>query len=158
MKTSQTPTPSVGGPEALLLPSLRDFHARWLAEVRRHLAPARSPDSMPWERWAAVRYLETDFLLAFRRELDILRSLGEDAMPRIDVPEEAAAVEELRLKLDDLARTPGTAEESAAIANQFYHTLCAWCEEVEARFGGVRVSVMSPRSGALLGALGALRR
>ncbi len=136
-----------------LLPRLREWHHQFLAEVQAHIGVARSPEAKPWDRWTAVRYLETDFLLGFRREIDALQSLAGDVSPPLDVPEDAATVEELRERVYDLVRTAGTAEESAAVMNQFYHALCGWCEDAEAQFGGLDVRAVSSRSAALLGGL-----
>ena len=56
-------------------PQLATFNRRWLEEVQQHLAPACSPHSSFWDRWAAVRYLADSFEEPYKLSGELLDEL-----------------------------------------------------------------------------------
>ena len=66
----QTPNPG----EQPLGAALRPIHEGWFEDVRQYLDPALNPGAEFWTRWAAVRYLNDEFLDRFRWERSWTRS------------------------------------------------------------------------------------
>jgi hypothetical protein len=125
--------------EQPLAAALRPIHEGWLEDVRRHLDPALSPSAEFWTRWAAVRYLNDDFLTRFEWEralVDELRVfLVEDASERLR--QEGARLARLRLEVDRIGRRRGTAAEVATASRDFLEQLGLWCAEIEAAAGKI---------------------
>lgn len=113
---------------------LRPIHECWIKDARRYLDPALNPGAEFWDRWAAVRYLNDDFLDWFRWEhalvYELRPHLPADAAERIE--REGARLARLRLELDRVGRRRGTAAEVAATTWDLLEQLSVWCAEIEA--------------------------
>lgn len=131
---------------------LRPIHEGWLADARRYLDPALEPGAEFWTRWAAVRYLNDEFLDRFRWEralVDELRAfLPEDASERLR--QEDARLARLRLEVDRIGRRRGTAAEVAATSRDFLEQLALWCAEIEAAAGAIPRESLTTEGATLL--------
>src|SRR5580765_1552658 len=127
------------GAEQPLDAELRLTHAGWLEHVRRQLAPALDPGADFWTRWAAVRYLNDEFLNRFQWELVLVDELkpflAADASERLRL--EGARLARLRLEVDRIGRRRGTAAEMAAATRAFLDQLALWCAEIDACARGI---------------------
>ncbi len=114
--------------------ALRRVHERWLEDAHRFLDPALNPSAEFWTRWAAVRYLNDEFLDRFRWELALVDELhaflAEDASELLR--QKSARLARLRLELDRIGRRRGTAAEVAAATRALLEQLARWCAEIEA--------------------------
>jgi hypothetical protein len=113
---------------------LRPIHQGWIEDARQYLDPARNPGAEFWTRWAAVRYLNDEFLDRFQWErafVDELRAfLPVDATERLHRHGDRLA--RLRLELDRVGRRRGTGAEVATTTREFLEQLALWCAEIEA--------------------------
>jgi hypothetical protein len=118
---------------------LRPVHEGWLEDARQYLDPARNPGAEFWTRWAAVRYLNDEFLGRFEWEralVDELRAfLPLDAAERLRRDGDRLA--RLRLELDRVGRRRGTGAEVATTTWEFLEQLGLWCAEIEAAAGTI---------------------
>ena len=131
---------------------LRLTHEGWLENVRRHLDPALDPGADFWTRWAAVRYLNDEFLDRFHWELALVDELQafstEDASERLR--REGARLAWLRLEVDRIGRRRGTAAEMAAAARAFLDQLALWCAEIDACARGIPWEALTGDVGSFL--------
>jgi hypothetical protein len=56
---------------------LAETHQLWVRELSERLSVVRSPDNSAWERAAAVRYLEEEFIPRFRRHSSAVNMAAE---------------------------------------------------------------------------------
>ena len=131
---------------------LRLTHAGWLEHVRRQLDPALDPGADFWTRWAAVRYLNDEFLDRFQRELALVDELhpflSEDASERLR--RAGALLARLRLEVDRIGRRRGTAAEVAAATLAFLDQLVLWCAEIDACARGIPWEALTGDVGGFL--------
>jgi hypothetical protein len=131
---------------------LRPIHEGWLVDARRYLDPALEPGAEFWTRWAAVRYLNDEFLDRFQWEralVDELRAfLPEDASERLR--QEGARLARLRLEFDRIGRRRGTAAEVVATSRDFLEQLALWCAEIEAAAGPIPRESLTTEGATLL--------
>lgn len=131
---------------------LRAIHEGWLDDARRHLDPTLGPDAEFWTCWAAVRYLNDEFLdqLEWERALvDELRAfLAEDTSERIR--QEGARLAWLRLEVDRIGRRRGTAAEVAAASRDLLEQLGLWCADIEAAAGKIPRESLTMEGATLL--------
>jgi len=112
---------------------LQEAHRAWHAEVGAALALAREPDSGIWDRWAAVQYLEREFMPRFEQELETvnvrLSRLTPEQAARVWAPAELLGF--LRAYLVELARMAQSGVLFAVAAEKFVRAHECWCREVE---------------------------
>lgn len=112
---------------------LHPIHQGWLEDARQYLDPARNPGAEFWTRWAAVRYLNDEFLDRFEWERAFVDELH--AFLPVDVTERlhrhGDRLARLRLELDRVGRRRGTGAEVATATREFLEQLALWCAEIE---------------------------
>ena len=105
--------------------------ARGRASVSRSCA---QPGAEFWTRWAAVRYLNDEFLDRFEWERAFVGELHAflpvEATERLQRQGDRLA--RLRLDLDRVGRRRGTGVEVATTTREFLEQLALWCTEIEA--------------------------
>ena len=150
MTTAPLKTANPG--EQPLEAALRPIHEGWLEDARRYLDPALNPGAEFWTRWAAVRYLNDEFLDQFEWEralVDELRVfLAEDACERLR--QAGARLARLRLEVDRIGRRRGTAAEVAATSRDLLEQLALWCAEIEAAAGAIPRESLTMEGATLL--------
>ncbi len=113
---------------------LRPIHEGWLGDARQYLDPALNPGAEFWTRWAAVRYLNDEFLDRFEWERafvgELHAFLAVEATERLQRQGDRLA--RLRLDLDRVGRRRGTGVEVATTTREFLEQLALWCTEIEA--------------------------
>ena len=138
--------------EQLLDTVLRPIHEGWLEDARRHLDPTLTTGAEFWTRWAAVRYLNDEFLDRFdweRALVDELRAfLAEDTSERLR--QEGARLARLRLEVDRIGRRRGTAAEVAAASQDLLEQLGLWCADIEAAAGKIPRESLTMEGATLL--------
>ena len=132
--------------------ALRPTHAAWLKEAHRFLDPALNIPAESWTRWAAVRYLNDEFLDRFRWELALVDELHPfltaETSERLRC--ERARLARLRLEVDRIGRRRGTAAEVAGAARDLLEQLALWCTEIEAAAGGIPSETLTGEAAAFL--------
>ena len=132
--------------------ALRPIHVGWLEEAHRFLDPALNPRAEFWTRWAAVRYLNDEFLARFRWELALVDELHPfltaDTSERLRC--ERARLARLRLEIDRIGRRRGTAAEMAAATRGLLEQLALWCAEIEAAAGAIPREALTGEAAAFL--------
>lgn len=132
--------------------ALRPIHAGWLREAHRFLDPALNPRAESWTRWAAVRYLNAEFLDRFRWELALVDELHPfltaETSERLRC--ERARLARLRLEVDRIGRHRGTAAEVAGAARDLLEQLALWCTEIEAAARGIPRETLTGEPAAFL--------
>lgn len=134
--------------ECTLLPILRILHDRWIADVRAELAPALRPAASPWERFAAIRYLDTVFRLRLRRESDAIDAVAGLVAPRQGTTLLATAqlLDLLRVEIGDLSQQAASDLLVPPLLHALVQQLEHWCADVEVAFGWMRRDTMAPEA------------
>lgn len=131
---------------------LHPIHEGWLEEARRFLDPALDPRADFWTRWAAVRYLNDEFLGRFRWELALVDEfhpfLAADTSERVRC--EGARLARLRLEIDRIGRRRSTAAEMASATRDFLGQLSLWCAEIEAAAEAIPREALTEETAAFL--------
>lgn len=140
------------GAEQPLDAVLRLTHAGWLENVRRQVGPALDPGADFWTRWAAVRYLNDEFLDRFQRELALVDELHPFLSEAVSerLRREGALLARLRLEVDRIGRRRGTAAEVAAATRAFLDQLVLWCAEIDTCARGIPWEALTGDVGGFL--------
>jgi hypothetical protein len=134
--------------ESTLLPILRRLHDDWLAEVRGEVGAALLPQASPWERFAAVRYLDTVFRLRLRRESDAVDAVAYVAAPRHGTTLLATAqmLDLLRVEIGELSQAASSQPLVPTLLHAFVQQLEHWCADVEVVLGWIRRDTLAPEA------------
>ena len=134
--------------ESTLLPILRQLHDAWLADVRSETGPALSPQATPWQRFGAVRYLDTVFQLRLRREAEAVRAAAYVAAPRQGTTLLATAqmLDLLRVEIGDLSQSPASQQLVPPLLHALLQQLERWCADVEVTLGWIRRDTLAPET------------
>jgi hypothetical protein len=134
--------------ERTLLPLLRSLHDGWLADVRAEIGPALGPDATSWQRFAAVRYLDTIFHLRLRREVEAVEALACVTAPRRGTALLAAAqlIDLLRHEIGELSQAPASQQLVPPLVKLLVQQLEHWCADVEVALGWMRRDSMAPEA------------
>jgi hypothetical protein len=134
--------------ERTLLPLLRTLHDDWLRDVRTEVAPALGPDASSWQRFAAVRYLDTTFQRRLRAEADAVEGLACVTSPRRGTALLAAAqlLDLLRHEVGELSQASASQQLVPPLLRLLVQQLEHWCADVEVALGWMRRDSMSPES------------
>jgi hypothetical protein len=134
--------------ESTLLPILRRLHDDWLGEVRAEVGAALVPLATPWERFAAVRYLDTVFQLRLRRESDAVDAVAYVAAPRHGTALLATAqmLDLLRVEIGELSQSASSQQLVPTLLHAFVQQLEHWCADVEVALGWIRRDTLAPEA------------
>ena len=134
--------------ESTLLPILRQLHDTWLADVRAEVGPALRPNATPWERFAAVRYLDTTFRLRLRRESDAVEAVAYVAAPRHGTTLLATAqmLDLLRVEIGELSQSTVSQQLVPPLLHAFVQQLEHWCADIEVMLGWIRRDTLAPET------------
>jgi hypothetical protein len=113
--------------------ALEPAHRAWCDEVRTALAAALQPNSGIWDRWAAVQYLERDFMPRLEREVAGV-NLRLTRVPPVDAARVWAPAELLGFLRNYLVELASMAQSGVLFAGGVEKLLRAhecWCREVE---------------------------
>jgi hypothetical protein len=132
--------------ESTLLPILRRLHDTWLSDVRAQVGPALLPSATPWQRFAAVRYLDTVFRLRLRRETDAVDAVAYVAAPRHGTTLLATAqmLDLLRVEIGELSQSPVSQQLVPPLLHAFEQQLEHWCADIEVMLGWIRRDTLAP--------------
>ena len=134
--------------ESTLLPILRWLHDGWLTEVRAEIGAALLPQATPWQRFAAVRYLDTVFQLRLHREADAVDAVAYLAAPRHGTTLMATAqmLDLLRVEIGELSQSPVSQQLVPPLLHAFLQQLEHWCADIEVALGWIRRDTLAPES------------
>jgi hypothetical protein len=113
---------------------LAEVHQLWLRDLSDRLSAVRSPDNSAWERAAAVRYLEEEFVPRFRRHTSAV-NLAAEQLPSPDrtrVWVVTALIKLLRLQLTQLVHLAESGAAFAGVIMKLLRAFQCWCDEVNA--------------------------
>ncbi|MGH7499388.1 MAG: hypothetical protein ACREL3_11130 [Gemmatimonadales bacterium] len=148
--TSAPPSavPSNAAVESLLA----SVHDRWLDQVRAFVEPATIATAGFWDRWSATRYLDDQFLDHFRLERSFLASIAHliNAGSAASLAWQAAYIERICARINDVGRQRGTGATVAAAAGDLVRDLSIWCAEMELAVAELWRSMLSPQTNAIL--------
>ena len=132
--------------EGTLLPILCRMHEGWLQEVRAELAVALAPDATPWQRFSAIRYLDTVFRLRLQREADAIDAVAYVAAPRHGTLLLATAqmLDLLRVEIGDLSQSPMSQQLVPTLLHTLLQRLEHWCADIEVALGWIRRDTLEP--------------
>ena len=133
--------------ESTLLPILRRLHDGWLTEVRAELDAALRPEATPWQRFSAIRYLDTVFRLRLQREADAVDAVAYLAAPRHGTTLMATAqmLDLLRVEIGELSQLPASEQLVPTLLHAFLQRLEHWCADIEVALGWIRRDTLAPR-------------
>jgi hypothetical protein len=132
--------------ESTLLPILRRLHDGWLTDVRAELGVALSPHATPWQRFTAVRYLDTVFQLRLHREADAVHGVAYLAAPAHGTSLLATVqmLDLLRMEIGELSQSPVSEQLVPPLLQAFLRQLEHWCADVEVALGWIRRDTLAP--------------
>jgi len=132
--------------ESTLLPILRSLHDAWLDDVREEVGSALLPHATPWQRFAAVRYLDTVFRLRLQRETEAVHALAYVAAPRGGTTLLATAqmLDLLRVEIGELSQSSDGHDLVPPLLRAFVQQLEHWCADVEVTLGWIRRDTLAP--------------
>jgi hypothetical protein len=132
--------------ESTLLPILQRLHETWLDDVRAEIGLALLPHASPWQRFAAVRYLDTVFRLRLHRETDAVQAVAYVAAPRRSTALLATAqmLDLLRVEIGELSQAPAGEQLVPPLLRAFVQQLEHWCADVEVTLGWIRRDTLAP--------------
>ena len=124
-------------PETRLGPMLESLHAQLREELDGVLHTACDPDAGIWQRWAAVRVVESDLHPCLQAERELVQAVHDQLAPG---PAEhlwatGELLHALGLRLAELGRVPQTGGEFITTAAKFRLAYDYWCRNVEAYVG-----------------------
>ena len=129
-----------------MVAALRQAHSTWRKEIGQLLAPVRMPEAGVWARWAAARYLTTDFGPRLDREQHVLIALAE-RLPAERGPHVWAVGELLDLLCRHLCELGHMAQSGPAfahVANKLLRAFDFWCVEAEAALAAAAAGGLAP--------------
>lgn len=134
--------------ESTLLPILRRLHDGWLTEVHTEIGAALMPHATPWQRFSAVRYLDTVFQLRLRRESDAVDAVAYVAAPRHGTALMATAqmLDLLRVEIGELSQSPVSQQLVPTLLHAFLQQLEHWCADIEVALGWIRRDTLAPET------------
>jgi hypothetical protein len=134
--------------ECTLLPILRRLHDDWLGEVHAEIGAALMPQATPWDRFAAVRYLDTVFHLRLQRESGAVDSVAYVAAPRHGTALLATAqmLDLLRVEIGELSQSATSQPLVPTLLHAFVQQLEHWCADVEVALGWIRRDTLAPEA------------
>ena len=132
--------------ESTLQPILQRLHDAWLEDVRAEVGPALAPAATAWERFTAVRYLDTVFQLRLRRETEAVQAVSYVTSPTRGTTLLATALllDLLRVEVGELSQSPASQQLVPPMLRAFVQQLEHWCADVEMTLGWIRRDTLSP--------------
>jgi hypothetical protein len=125
---------------------LAETHQLWVRELSERLSVVRSPDNSAWERAAAVRYLEEEFIPRFRRHSSAVNMEAE----QLPSPEAtrvwavAELVKLLRLQLTQLVHLGESGAAFARVIMKLLRAFQSWCDEIDALIATLPDDALGP--------------
>jgi hypothetical protein len=125
---------------------LAETHQLWVRELSERLSVVRSPDNSAWERAAAVRYLEEEFIPRFRRHSSAVNMEAE----QLPSPEAtrvwavAELVKLLRLQLTQLVHLGESGAAFARVIMKLLRAFQSWCDEIDALIATLPDDTLGP--------------
>ena len=131
-----------------LAPTLSAAHEIWVREADRHLLPVATQEEPFWTRWTTVRYLADQFMAQYRRECALLLELHcflpPDVAERLTLDGER--IGGLVADLDRVGRRRGSAHTVSVLSRRLLDAVRAWCADIEAAAGSVRLDLLTPEA------------
>lgn len=131
---------------------LADVHDNWMADADRFLLPVSDAAATFWERWAAVRYIEDQFIERYQLERALLEKLRAFFVPEVRERLEMQADRLNRLlgEFRRLGRQRESARQLAHTTRELLEALRLWYAEIEFAAGGIRWDDLSSETARLV--------
>ena len=131
----------------VLRPMLTQLHQGIRRELDGALFAAGTPDAGPWDRWSAVRLLETELRPRLRVERELVHTVLNGAPPAVaeQLWSLAELLEALGHRLCELGRTGHRSPEFVRTGDKYRLALGYWCRAVECAVGDVAGSLVPPQ-------------